>query len=66
MMNIEGLGCSLFFDEILGDESNFKNYLANILLDVDVLGKGMLEVPECLKTGNSFEAYEYGWRGYRL
>jgi SAM-dependent methyltransferase len=47
-----------FLDEILGDESNFKNYLGNISLDVDIIGKGMHEVPEYLKTGNRLEAYE--------
>ncbi len=47
-----------FLDEILGDKGNFNNYLGCISLDVNVVGKWMHEVAECLKTGNKFEAYD--------
>jgi ubiquinone/menaquinone biosynthesis C-methylase UbiE len=47
-----------FLDEILGDKSNYKNYLGNISLDVDGIGKRMHEVPECFRTGNNLKAYD--------
>lgn len=47
-----------FLDEILGDKGNYKNYLGNISLDVDAIGKRMHEVPECFKTGNNLKAYD--------
>ena len=47
-----------FLDEILGDKNSFKNYLGNISLDVDIIGKRMWEVVECLKTGNNMEVYD--------
>ncbi|MFU8794657.1 MAG: class I SAM-dependent methyltransferase [Dethiobacteria bacterium] len=47
-----------FLDEILGDKSNYKNYLGNISLDVDAIGKRMHEVPESFRTGNNLKAYD--------
>jgi ubiquinone/menaquinone biosynthesis C-methylase UbiE len=46
-----------FLDEILGDKNHFRNYLANIALDVDILGKGMVDTPEYFRTGKIMEAY---------
>lgn len=42
-------------DEILGDKSNFKNYLGNITLAVDFLGKFFEEYPEYFKAGKIAE-----------
>jgi ubiquinone/menaquinone biosynthesis C-methylase UbiE len=46
-----------FFDEILGDKNHFRNYLANIAIDVDIVGKGMVEAPEYLRSGEIIESY---------
>jgi len=40
------LGYQPFLDEILGDQSHFKNYLGNIALTVDHVGKIFDEYPE--------------------
>jgi ubiquinone/menaquinone biosynthesis C-methylase UbiE len=45
-----------FLDEILGDKTHFRNYLANIALDVDFIGKAMVEAPESLQTGKQWKA----------
>ena len=37
-------------DEILGDKSHFRNYLGNIALTVDLLGKFFEEYPEYFRT----------------
>jgi ubiquinone/menaquinone biosynthesis C-methylase UbiE len=42
-------------DEILGDKSHFKNYLGNISLTVDILGKFFEEYPEYFRTGKTLE-----------
>jgi len=42
-------------DEILGDKSHFKNYLGNIALAVDILGKFFEEYPEYFRTGKILE-----------
>jgi hypothetical protein len=34
-----------FFDEILGDRNHYKSYLQNIIVDVDLIGKGLMENP---------------------
>ena len=46
-----------FFDEILGDKNHFRNYLANITVDVDLVGKGMLNAPDYLRNGEIMESY---------
>jgi ubiquinone/menaquinone biosynthesis C-methylase UbiE len=46
-----------FLDEILGDKSHFRNYLANITMDVDFIGKGLSaeEAPDYFRTGRTLE-----------
>jgi hypothetical protein len=45
-----------FLDEILGDKSHFRNYLANITMFVDFIGKGLsAEAPNYFRTGRSLE-----------
>lgn len=46
-----------FLDEILGDRSHFRNYLPNIALDVDLVGKGMAEAAAYFKTGRILDAF---------
>jgi|WetSurSiteA1Bulk_404760.scaffolds.fasta_scaffold42743_2 ubiquinone/menaquinone biosynthesis C-methylase UbiE len=43
-------------DEILGDRSHFKNYLANIELSVDCIGKLLEEFPDPYRTGRMLES----------
>jgi len=47
-----------FLDEILGDKSHFRNYLANITMSVDFIGKGLSaeDVPDYFRTGKTFVA----------
>jgi len=44
-----------FFDEILGDKSHFRNYLANITMDVDLFGTVLAEAHEHFKTGKTLD-----------
>ena len=46
-----------FLDEILGDKAHFKNYLANIAADVDIVGTGMVDASEYFRTGKIIESY---------
>ncbi len=46
-----------FLDEILGDKGHFRNYLANITMDVDLLGTGLAEAHEYFKTGKTIESF---------
>jgi ubiquinone/menaquinone biosynthesis C-methylase UbiE len=46
-----------FLDEILGDKTNFKNYLANVAMDVDILGLFMKDAPGYFRTGKTAEGY---------
>jgi ubiquinone/menaquinone biosynthesis C-methylase UbiE len=46
-----------FLDEILGDRTHFKNYLANIALSVDIVGQGMKDAPDYFRTGKIAESY---------
>jgi ubiquinone/menaquinone biosynthesis C-methylase UbiE len=48
-----------FLDEILGDKSHFRNYLANITMSVDFIGKGLSaeEVPDYFRTGRTLETF---------
>ncbi len=47
-----------FLDEILGDKTHFKNYLANISVAADLTGKMFPEVPECFRTGKIMDIFE--------
>ena len=47
-----------FLDEILGDKSHYRNYLANITMDVDLIGAGFKEALEPFRTGTPLEAYQ--------
>ncbi len=44
-----------FLDEILGDKSHFRNYLANITMVVDLLSILLKEAPRYFKTGKIVE-----------
>jgi len=44
-----------FLDEILGDKTNYRNYLANISMSADFIGKGFEETPDYYKTGRTLE-----------
>jgi len=44
-----------FLDEILGDKSHYRNYLANIAMSVDFIGKGLEEAPNYFRTGRTLE-----------
>lgn len=44
-----------FLDEILGDKSHFRNYLANISLSVNFLGKFFEEYPDYFRTRGTAE-----------
>jgi ubiquinone/menaquinone biosynthesis C-methylase UbiE len=44
-----------FLDEILGDRSHFRNYLSNIALSVDHVGKWFEEYPDYFRTGKIAE-----------
>lgn len=46
-----------FLNEILGDKTHFRNYLANIAIDVDFAGPGMMDAPEYYRTGKQSEFY---------
>ena len=46
-----------FLDEILGDKTHFRNYMANITMDVDLIGPGFGEVHEYFKTGEKLETF---------
>ncbi len=46
-----------FLDEILGDRSHFRNYLPNIAVDVELVGKAMPEGGEYFKTGRTIDAF---------
>ena len=39
-----------FLDEILGDKNHFRNYLANIKMDVEIIGKGMPDAPDYFRN----------------
>jgi ubiquinone/menaquinone biosynthesis C-methylase UbiE len=46
-----------FFDEILGDKNHFRNYLANITMDVDLLGVLLKDATEYFKSGKTMQAF---------
>lgn len=45
-----------FLDEILGDKTSFRNYLANISVDVTIFGKICERMAECCRKGAPIEA----------
>jgi ubiquinone/menaquinone biosynthesis C-methylase UbiE len=47
-----------FLDEILGDKSHYRNYLANITMDVGIIGEGFREALEPFRTGTPLEIYQ--------
>jgi SAM-dependent methyltransferase len=47
-----------FLDEILGDKSHVRNYLANIATVVNLIGKGLMDQGVgCFRTGEPVKAY---------
>lgn len=46
-----------YMDEILGDKNHFRNYLANIAMDVDLIGEGFANAVGAFRTGNPVEVY---------
>ena len=46
-----------FLDEILGDKTHFKNYLANISLTADLLGAMYPDVPEYFRSGKTMDSF---------
>ena len=56
-----------FLDEILGDKTHFRNYLANISMDVKIIGEGFPMAIELFHTGRYAETYnspEFSERAY--
>jgi ubiquinone/menaquinone biosynthesis C-methylase UbiE len=47
-----------FLDEILGDKNHFRNYLANIAMDVDIIGQGFKGSAGAFRTGNPYPIYD--------
>ena len=46
-----------FLDEILGDRNHFRNYLANITMDVDLIGQGFMQSVGAFRTGDPYPLY---------
>jgi ubiquinone/menaquinone biosynthesis C-methylase UbiE len=46
-----------FLEEILGDRNHFRNYLANIAMDVEIIGQGFTQSAGAFRTGNPLEIY---------
>ena len=47
-----------FLDEILGDKSHFKNYLANISVTADLTGPWFPEAPDYFRTGKIMDIFD--------
>ena len=47
-----------FLDEILGDKTHFKNYLANISCSADLIGPWFPELPEHYRTGGTIVPFD--------
>ena len=47
-----------FLDEILGDKTHFKNYLANISLSADLVGPWFPEIPGYFRTGKTMAVFD--------
>ncbi len=46
-----------FLNEILADRSHFKNYLANITVDADLIGPGFLQSVKPFRNGSQLEMF---------
>jgi ubiquinone/menaquinone biosynthesis C-methylase UbiE len=46
-----------YLDEILGDRNHFRNYLANIAMDVDLIGEGFAKASGAFRTGKPVDTY---------
>lgn len=46
-----------FLDEILGDKNHFRNYLANIAMDVDLIGQSFMQSAGAFRTGDPYPLY---------
>jgi ubiquinone/menaquinone biosynthesis C-methylase UbiE len=46
-----------YLDEILGDRNHFRNYLANIAMDVDLIGEGFTKATGAFRTGKPVDIY---------
>lgn len=46
-----------YLDEILGDRNHFRNYLANIAMDVDLIGEGFAKSSGAFRTGRPLDIY---------
>jgi ubiquinone/menaquinone biosynthesis C-methylase UbiE len=46
-----------YLDEILGDRNHFRNYLANIAMDVDLIGTGFGKASSAFRTGKPLDIY---------
>ena len=46
-----------YLDEILGDKNHFRNYLANIAMDVDLIGEGFTNSLRAFRTGTPYPIY---------
>ena len=46
-----------YLEEILGDTNHFRNYLANIAMDVEIIGQGFTQSAGAFRTGNPLEIY---------
>jgi len=46
-----------YLDEILGDKDHFRNYLANIAMDVDIIGDGFTKSAGAFRTGKPLQIY---------
>ncbi len=47
-----------YLDEILGDKTHFRNYLANIAMDVDIIGEGFTNSLGAFRTGTPYPIYD--------
>ena len=46
-----------YLDEVLGDRNHFRNYLANIAMDVDLIGEGFGKAAGAFRTGKPVDTY---------
>jgi len=46
-----------YLDEILGDKNHFRNYVANIAMDVELIGEGFRGSAGAFRTGNPYPIY---------
>jgi ubiquinone/menaquinone biosynthesis C-methylase UbiE len=46
-----------YLDEILGDRNHFRNYVANIAMDVELIGEGFTKAAGAFRTGKPLDIY---------